>query len=106
MRAYDIKRGHMKELEGGGLRRILEDAFGEAEADGDGYRVSYGGIRTMRVWVEDTRLHVDMEMNPEVDDETAMATVRANNAFLEAATGFTAKQRRKRLEKAAKKGGG
>lgn len=104
MRAYDIKRGHHKTLEGDGLQRILEEAFGAVTAEGDAYRVSFGAIKKMRVRLQDKQLVVDKEMDPEVDEETAAATVRANNAFLKEATGFTSKQRRDRLQKAAKEG--
>lgn len=104
MRAYDIKRGHHQTLEGDGLRRILEETFGSVVVEGEEYRVSFGAIKEMRVRLQAKQLAVEMEMDPQVDPETAGATVRTNNGFVEKATGFTSKQRRDRPQKAAKNG--
>ncbi len=40
-------------------------------------------------------------MDPKVPEEVARETIRRYNAFLEDATGFTAKERAKRLKKSA-----
>lgn len=104
MQAYDIKRGHAKVLEGEGLRSILEGIFGEATETQGVYMVSQGAIRDMSVWFDGKSLYVDTNMDRDVDSETAAATISAYNTFLERATGFTAKQRGKRLQKKAKEG--
>lgn len=104
MQAYDIKRGHGKTLEGEGLERILQECFGSVGQREEGYEVRYGAIKEMAVWVEGNQLYVDMTMDTEVDDTTAGDTIRAHNTFLERATGFTAKQRRSRVQKKAKEG--
>ncbi|MFQ5837671.1 MAG: DUF5611 family protein [Thermoplasmata archaeon] len=103
MQTYDIKRGHFRELEGDGLRRILR-GFGEVDGVEGRMRVSYGAIRDMAVWTDGKFLYVEMDMSRDVDNQTAGETVRAYNAFLERATGFTSKQRRARLQKRAKEG--
>ncbi|MFQ5908470.1 MAG: DUF5611 family protein [Thermoplasmata archaeon] len=104
MQAYDIKRGHGRSLEGEGLHKILDECYESVSEEDDGYFVRHGAIREMRVWIEGNQLHVDMAMDPGVDDATAGDTIRAHNTFLERATGFTAKQRRSRLQKKAKEG--
>lgn len=104
MQAYEIKRGHFKNLEGDGLRKLLEETFGDVKVDGERLRVSYGAIREMTVWTDGKMLYVDTTMERSVDDQTAAATIRAYNSFLERATGFTSKQRRERLQKRAKEG--
>ena len=43
-------------------------------------------------------------MNPQVDNETAAKTISAFNRFLEAATGYTTKERAKRAQQSAKAG--
>ncbi len=58
----------------------------------------------MSVWFDGKTLYVDTNMERDVDTETAAATIRAYNTFLEQATGFTAKQRRQRIQKKAKEG--
>ncbi len=99
MRAYDIKRGHGKTLEGDGLLTILQECYDSVSPENAGFLVRHGAIHEMRVWVEGTQLYVDMNMNPGVDDATAADTIRAHNAFLERATGFNSKQRRSRMKK-------
>jgi hypothetical protein len=43
-------------------------------------------------------------MQPDVDEETAIDTRKRYNKYMEEATGFTAKQRNKRLQKKLKEG--
>lgn len=105
MQAYEIKRGHFKNLEGEGLRRLLQEVFGEVQEEGDRLKVSYGALQEMAVWTDGRMLYVDTSMQPDVDDQTAASTIKAYNAFLERATGYTSKQRRERLQKRAKEGG-
>jgi hypothetical protein len=104
MQTYEIRRGHFKALEGEGLAGLLKDIFGEVKEEGGRRRVSWGAIAEMTVWTDGKMLYVDTKTDKGVDDETAAATIRAYNAFLEKATGFTSKQRRERLQKRAKEG--
>lgn len=104
MQAYDVKRGHGKTLEGDGLRSLLEEVFGEVtEAEGV-LHVRQGALRDLTAWYDGKTLYVDTNMERDVDDATAGATIQAYNAFLQRATGFTAKQRRQRVQKKAKEG--
>ncbi len=105
MQAYDIKRGHARELEGDGLKRVLEEIFGEVTEVNGTLRVSHGAIRDMTAWFDGEKLYVDTNMDREADERTAAETIRTFNAFLERATGLSSKQRRKRLQKKAKEGG-
>ncbi len=104
MQAYDIKRGHSKVLEEDGLRRILEDIFGDVTEEEGILRVSHGALREMTVWFDGKQLFVDTNMDRGVDAETAAQTIRAYNTFLERGTGLSSKERKKRLQKKAKKG--
>lgn len=104
MQVYEVKRGHSTALEGEGLKGILEELFGDIAETKGVYRVSRGAIRDMSVWFDGESLYVDTNMERDVDDETAAATIAAYSTFLERATGFTSKQRRERLQKRAKKG--
>ena len=51
-----------------------------------------------------SKLVVDTTMKTDVDTAVAADTIKRYNTFLERATGFTSKQRRKRLNDKAKKG--
>jgi len=104
MREYELKRGTGKTLEGDGLRMIAADVFGDVETDGAKIVVSHGALEKMVAWTDGKKLFVDTTMKPGVPDHVATDTIKAYNAFLERATGLTAKERSKRAQEAAKKG--
>jgi hypothetical protein len=103
----DVKKGHFKDIEGDGLKRKLEGAFGVgATSDADGRLVvSYGALRSLKVKVlSSSELMVETESDKDASPELASDTIRRYNAFLESATGFNSKERSKRLQKKAKGG--
>ena len=104
MRAYELRRGHGKNLEGDKLRAIAEASFGSATADEGKAFVSFGAIERLTAWTDGKQLFVDMVMKAGVPDGVATDTITRNNRFLEAATGHTAKERAKKAQDAAKKG--
>ncbi len=104
MRDYELRRGVAKNLEGDGLRRLAAEVFGEAGTDGVKIIVSYGALEKMLAWTDGKRLYVDTAMKTGVPDHVATDTIKAYNTFLEKATGYTAKERGKRAQGAAKKG--
>src|SRR3989449_3267903 len=100
MREYELNRGTGKSLEGDGLRKIAADVFGDVGTDGAKVIVSHGALEKMVVWTDGKKLFVDTTMKPGVPDSVATDTIKAYNAFLERATGLTAKERRKPRRKA------
>ena len=104
MRAYELRRGHGKNIDGDKLRAIAADVFGSAVAEGDKVVASFGAIERMTAWTDGKQLFVDMTMKSGVADDVASDTISRNNRFLEAATGYSAKERSKRAQQAAKKG--
>lgn len=105
MTIQDIKRGHFKNVEGDGLRNLLDEHFGtQVKVDDDGWHcVDYGALKPLRVRVlSRTELEVLTASDPEVATEVASDTIGRYNRFLQAATGFSAKERSKRLQKKAK----
>jgi hypothetical protein len=105
MQDYEIRRGHQKELEGGKLKLMMQEAFGNVAEEG-AYLVSkYGALAKLTVgWDGKNTLKVDTQMDPKVAPDVAQSTIKAYYAFLERATGFNAKERSKRLQKKAKEG--
>ncbi|MEF8873043.1 MAG: DUF5611 family protein [Candidatus Thermoplasmatota archaeon] len=105
---YDVKRGHFENIEGDKLKELMEDTFQEVYEEEDDEEEKLvvdddGAIEHLEVWTEGrTGLWVDLEMNKEVDEKIAMETISKWNGFLEEATGFTAKERKKRAKKKAK----
>ncbi len=104
MRDYELKRGTAKVLEGDGLRKIAASVFGDVGTDGAKVLVSYGALEKMVAWTDGKKLFVDTTMKAGVADHIATDTIKAYNAFLEKATGLTAKERSKKAQDAAKKG--
>ncbi|MFQ6060466.1 MAG: DUF5611 family protein [Thermoplasmata archaeon] len=104
MQAFDIKRGHLKNIEGEKLKQLVQDVFGDAEENEGRIETSFGALRRLTVWTEGSVLFVDTEMQKGIDDSTALETIQLYNSFMERATGFTSKQRRDRLQKRARKG--
>lgn len=104
MREYELRRGVGKALEGDGLRKLAAETFPEAGTDGDKVLVSFGAIERMVAWTDGKRLFVDTVMKTGVPDHLATETIKAFNSFLEKATGYTAKERSKKAQEAAKKG--
>lgn len=104
MRDYELKRGVAGSLEGDGLRKIATEVFGDVGTDGAKIVVSYGALEKMVAWTDGKKLFIDSAMKAGVADSVATDTIKAFNSFLEKATGFTAKERGKRAQAAAKKG--
>jgi hypothetical protein len=105
MQTLDIKRGHYRTLEEIGLEKMMMEAFGDVEKDGDKLVSNYGAMKPITVWLKSKKeLVVDITTDANVTDETVMKTIRAKNEFLQRATGFSTKERSKRLQKKAKEG--
>ncbi len=104
MRAYELRRGHAKNLEGDKLRGIAAETFGSATAEGGKVVVVFGAIEKLTAWTDGKQLFVDLVMKTGVPDDVATDTISRNNRFLEAATGYSAKERAKKAQEAAKKG--
>ncbi|MDO9537906.1 MAG: DUF5611 family protein [Thermoplasmata archaeon] len=103
MNEYDIKRGHFEKIEGNKLEILMKDIFGTVKKNGEKLVSSSGALDNITAWSDGKKtLYVDTRMNTNVDDKTASDTIRMFNLFLERATGFTAKERRKRASKDSK----
>lgn len=102
MQAYPLRRGHHRNIEGVRLKDVMETSFGPVQDEGGKFVASYGALVRIAAWTDGKSLFVDTSTNPKVDDATAVRTREAWNAFLERATGFDVKQRKKRIDDAAK----
>lgn len=107
MRDYEIKRGHWKNLEGDKLPKLMETLFGTVKKEGEWYVATFGALKYIKVKAEGKdKLWVDSETDRSADMGVAQQTMGVWNDFLEAATGYDAKQRGKRAQAAAKKDSG
>ncbi len=102
MEEFEVKRGTTKDL-AARIPAELSRHFGcEPEPAGEGWAVSCGAIRRLVATPGPggKTLLVEIETDPSVDDDAViLATIRKRNAFLEAATGFSSKERVKRAKK-------
>jgi len=104
MEVLDIKKGNFEQVEGDRLFELMTEIFGDCEKDGDWCVSEYGAMKPIRVKVL-SRSEMAIEINTvQIPPEQVLDTMKKRNLFLETATGFTSKQRLKRLKNKAKKG--
>ena len=104
MQSFEVKRGHGKTLEDGGLKSLMEEEFGEITEEGNNLTASFKALKAINVeFVSITEILVGTEMDPSASLEDATDAHQAYNRFMEAATNFNAKQRVDRAKAKAKK---
>lgn len=101
MQQYPVKSRNHPPLSPERIELVARQEFGEATRDGPQVRASFGAIAEIRSWVEGKSLAVDLKMNPQVEAVVQADTIRRYNRFLEELTGFSSKERAKRLKKTA-----
>ncbi len=104
---YDIKRGWFKNIEDDGLKNLMKDSFGNVEVDGNIHTSKYGVLAKIEVeLISKSEMRVEtFNVDPkDMDDDSILDTKRKLNVFVEAATGFDVKARKKRAQDKAKKG--
>ena len=99
---YAFKRGFKKEAHKH-IVEALKACFGaDVNVRDEEYVLSYGALRKMTIHVSDTLL-VETESRKDVPDALMIDTNARFRCFLEKATGYTAKQRAKKAQEAAKR---
>jgi len=101
---YPVRASHRSQLSLPALEGLLKASFGDAHVEGDAVVASYGAISRIAVRPAGRELSVDPTTNPKVPEDVARETIRRYNEFLVSATGFSAKERAKRLRKSAGEG--
>ena len=101
MQKYPVRTSHRGNLQPAALERILAVHFEGVGGTGEVRTASWGALSRIGVRAEGKELAVEVMMNPKVPEEVARATIARYNAFLEDATGFSSKERAKRLRKSA-----
>jgi hypothetical protein len=98
---YPVRTSHRGNLDLPNLTRCMESLFEDVSSDGKTVSAHFGAIESIRAWSEGRELAVDVRTDPKVAVEIAQATVQRYNRFLEETTGYTAKERARRLRKSA-----
>ena len=104
MQSFEVKRGHGKTLENGGLKSLMEEEFGEVQEAENFFTASFKALKNINVeFVSITEIRVKTETDIEANPEDSLEAHQAYNRFMEAATAFNAKQRVDRAKAKAKK---
>lgn len=103
---YPVRTSHRHQLGGAALEEIARHHFEAVARDGEAVRARFGAIDRIEARADGRELRVDVAMNPKVEEAVAAETIRRYNAFLEEATGYSSKERAKRLRKSAAGGSG
>ena len=96
MRLYDFKRGHKKTLDD--IAGIMRDIFGEVRKENGHLLSSFGALERIEVWIENGKMAAETE-SKKVEGSLAQETLRKWNDFLFKVTGYTAKERKKKMTK-------
>jgi len=92
MTGYPIKKGHKPDL-----NMAMRDCFINIKEEKDGKLIAdFGALKKITAYTDDKKVFVETEME-KTDNETSLKTIKAYNRFLELATGYTAKERIKKL---------
>ncbi len=101
MQDYPVRASHRGNLEPVALADLVRGHFDSAESTPEGVVAAFGAITRLVVRANGRELRVDIAMNPKVPEDVARDTITRYNGFLEAVTGYSAKERAKRLRKSA-----
>lgn len=103
MQQYPVRVDHRRNLDLAAIAAIAKEQFDAVSVDDGEVRVSFGALERLAVKPAGREVTVEVRMNPKVPDEVARETIARYNAFLEGVTGYSAKERARRLRKS---GGG
>jgi hypothetical protein len=96
-----VRTSHRGNLAIEAIAEQAREQFGTVEVDRESVSTSYGAIARLTIRPEGRELVIDVTMNPKVPNDVASETIARYNRFLEGVTGFSAKERAKRLRKSA-----
>jgi len=102
MQEYQIKRGFKDGLEERMIASLTE-CFGIEPEERDGHHIiSFGALKRLNVCLgpKGNTVLVDTESDLSADDETILDTNRRFRKYLDSVTGYTSKERAKKMQKA------
>jgi hypothetical protein len=94
-----VRASHRANLTPDSLARILATHFENVGGTDVERTASWGAIVRLSARAEGRDLLVDVTMNPKVPEEVARETIARYNRFLEEVSGYSSKERAKRLKK-------
>ena len=106
MQRYPVRTSHRANLSPDRLSEIARTHFEGVEVQDGVVRAHFGAISSIALKAEGKELGVTLDMDPKVPTDVAAETIQHYNRFLEESTGYSSKERAKRLKKAATGPGG
>lgn len=94
-RTYPVKKGVGTDPET--LLKKVKEIAGNGEIIGNHVICSFPGVKTLEIYANGKNLDVETENDP--SNSNPMETVRVFNNLMEAVTGFSSKERKKRFSK-------
>lgn len=98
MTVYPVSRKVRPTLTLESLQGMMLELFGSAQVGPGGVHASFGALKDLTVAITGKGLEVRTVMDPGVPAEVQTETIRRYNRFLERATGYTTKERAKRVK--------
>jgi len=100
MHEYPIKRQNQRIMtDKSALKSIIQEIFGECTEEENCFTTSYGALKLLKIRVNKNQLCVETEMNKDVSEQIGVETRKKYNLLLERVTGYTSKERSKKLQK-------
>jgi hypothetical protein len=101
VQSYPVRTSHRKNLDPEAIGAIARRHFDSVRVGGTEVEASYGAIEHLTARPEGRALGIEVRMNPRVEETVARETIGRYNRFLEEITGFSARERARRLRKPA-----
>lgn len=96
-----MRPSHRKNLDPAALASIARSHLEQVASDQATVTASWGAIQRLSARADGRELAIELTMNPKVAESVAAETIARYNRFLEEVTGYGAKERARRLRKAA-----
>lgn len=94
-----MRVSHRKNLELGTIGEIARRHFASVEVGPQEVLATFGAIERLTARPAGRELSVEVSTNPKVEEAVARESIARYNRFLEEVTGFSAKERARRLRK-------
>jgi hypothetical protein len=98
---YPVRPSHRRGLSPAHLEEVCRESFEEVQTADDRVLGKFGAIARLSAWADGKELAIELVMDPHVPEPVQQETIRRFNRFLESATGYSAKERARRLRKSA-----
>jgi hypothetical protein len=101
VQTYPVRPSHRKNLDLASLGAIARKHFDTVEVTATDVTATFGAIERLAARPEGRALAVEVRTNARAEEAVARESIARYNRFLEEATGYSSKERARRLRKSA-----